>query len=189
MYGWLQHLVLYKAVLDTYSTMSEHGALEQRSDVTHSESAQSHGDSDDEPMVYSTRKDYAAWARQTRDQLIADGVDPDSIILQSNLRNHVPQQEGESHDDYRKRYVETINDMIRRGIKILNDQCTTEVKASVFGIADGRRFDLGPRSSVTKGEFREFSEWFSNATRAGQVHEVPEKWLKFEKRAEERSEL
>lgn len=162
--------------------MSEETTLEQRSGVTHAESAQNHGDSDDELMVYYTPMDYAAWARQTRDQLIADGVDPDSIIFQSNLRSHISRQEGESDIDYSKRYMETVNDMIRRGVKILNDQCTGNVVASQFGMPDKRCFDLGPGSGATKREFREFTEWFAQVPKAGPVH-VPEKFLKFEKQA------
>lgn len=78
--------------------------------------------------------------------------------------------------------------MIRRGITILNDQCTTQVMASRFRTADGRVFDLGPESGATKGEFREFSQWFSELSKDREVHQVPEKWLKFEKLAKGRLE-
>ncbi|KAK6812640.1 hypothetical protein RU639_011564 [Aspergillus parasiticus] len=53
--------------------------LDQRSGTIHSEPAQGHGhdevphDSDDEPMVYETPRDYATSARQKRDRLIAEG--------------------------------------------------------------------------------------------------------------------
>jgi hypothetical protein len=140
-------------------------------------------------MVYEAPQDYATSARQERDRLIAGGADPDSVIFQSELRNHIRRREGESSADFAKRYAETMNAMIGRGVSILNDQCTTDVVASGFGIADGRFFDLGPGSGVTKGEFREFSQWFSEMSEAGQVHEVPEKWLKFEKPAKGRFEL
>lgn len=172
--------------------MSEQKVLEHRSgDVTRSEKTQSY-DSDDEPMVYETRKDYAAIARQTRDQLIAEGADPDSVIFQSNLPNIIQRREGESSADFQKRRFETMRDMRSRGITILNDQCTSHVVASRFGLPGGRRFDLGPGSGATKREFREFREWFTDIVKAGkargvpEVPEVPEKWLKFEMQAEER---
>lgn len=164
--------------------MSEQEVLEQPSDVILPESAESHEDSDDELMVHETRKDYGPSARAWRDQLIADGVDPESIIFASDLRNQIPRQEGESSTDFEKRYAKSMFDMIKRGITVLNDQWTTEIVASTFVMAGGRRFDLGPGSGVTKREFREFHEWFSEAARAKQVYEVPEKWAKFEKRAE-----
>lgn len=160
--------------------MSEERVLNQSSGVIHSESAQRYGDSDDEPMVYEKHCDYKTSAQQSRDHLIAEGLDPDSIIFQSDLRNRIPRREGESRAEFAKRYIETVNAMIRGGITILNDQCTTQVAASRFRTADGRVFDLGPESGVTKSEFREFSQWFSEISKAGQVHQVPEKWLKFE---------
>ncbi|KAJ9400227.1 hypothetical protein DTO282F9_2997 [Paecilomyces variotii] len=150
-------------------TMSEQKALGQQSGAIHSESAQIYGDegvphdSDDEPMVYETPQDYATSARQDRDRLIAEGADPNSVILQSELHNHILRQEGESSADFAKRYAETMKGMIDRGVSILNDQC--------------------PGSGATKREFREFSQWFSEMSEEGQVHEVPEKWLKFEKPA------
>ncbi|KAE8337292.1 hypothetical protein BDV24DRAFT_140236 [Aspergillus arachidicola] len=160
--------------------------VDQRSGVIHSESAQGDGhdevphDSDDEPMVYETPRDYATSARQERDRLIAEGADPDSVILQSEVRNHVPRREGESSVDYGKRYCETMNAMICRGVSILNDMCTADVVPSGFETEDGRFFDLGPGSGATNGEFREFSRWFSEVMEAGQMYEVPEKWRKFE---------
>ncbi|KAE8315419.1 hypothetical protein BDV41DRAFT_574793 [Aspergillus transmontanensis] len=91
--------------------------LDQRSGTIHSESAQGHGHdevphdsddepTDDEPMVYETPRDYATSARQERDRLIAEGADPDSVILQSEVRNHVPRQEGESSADYDGRFFD-----------------------------------------------------------------------------------
>lgn len=173
--------------------MSEQNVVNQRSDVIHSESAQGHindrvpHDSDDEPMVYETPRDYATSARQERDRRIAEGASPDSVIFQSELRNHIPRQEGESPTDFGKRYAETMNAMIGRGVCILNDQCTADVVASGFMTADGRFFDLGLGSGATRGEFREFRQWFSKMSKAGQMHEVPEKWLRFEKPAKGRS--
>ncbi|KAE8423829.1 hypothetical protein BDV36DRAFT_289926 [Aspergillus pseudocaelatus] len=161
--------------------------LDQPSGVIDSESAQGHGDdgvphdSDNEPMVYETPRDYATSARQERDRLIAEGADPGSVILQSEVRNHVPQRDGDSPADFAKRYVETMKAMISRGVSILNDQCTADVVPSGFETTDGRFFDLGPGSGATKWEFRQFSQWFSQELETGQIHEVPEKWLKFEK--------
>ena len=167
--------------------ISEHENLDRRSGAIPSESSQGHEndgaphDSDDEPMVYETPQDYATSAHQKRDRLIAEGTDPDSVILQSEVRNHVPRREGESPADFGKRYCETMKAMISRGVSILNDVCTADVVPSGFVTEDGRFFDLGPGSGVTKGEFREFSRWFSEMVEAEQMHEVPEKWLKFEK--------
>ncbi|KAE8149821.1 hypothetical protein BDV25DRAFT_140406 [Aspergillus avenaceus] len=116
-----------------------------------------------------------------RDRLIAESADPDSVIFQSEVRNHVPQRDGDSPADFAKRYVETMKAMIGRGVSILNDQCTADVVPSGFKTTDRRFFYLGPGSSATKREFREFSQWFSEVSETGQMHEVPEKWLKFEK--------
>jgi hypothetical protein len=155
-------------------TMSE-SAQDYRDDV-------GHHDSDDDPMVYETPRDYATLARQERNRLIAEGADPDSVIFQSELGNHILRREGESSANFAKRCAETVSAMIGRGISILNDECTADVVASEFHTADGRVFDLGPGSGATKGEFREFSLWFWEYSEAEQMHEVPEKWLKFEKR-------
>ncbi|KGO39396.1 hypothetical protein PEX1_022710 [Penicillium expansum] len=170
-------------------TMSEQKILDQRSAMIHSEAAQGYRDdgvphdSDDEPMIYEIPMDYAAFSRQERDRLIAEGADPNSVILQSELHNHIIRREGESIDDYAKRYSDTMNAMIRRGVSILNDLLIADVVPSEFGTEDGRFFDLGPESGATKREYREFSQWISEVSVAGQTYEVPEKWLKFEKPA------
>ncbi|KAJ5273430.1 hypothetical protein N7478_008555 [Penicillium angulare] len=169
--------------------MSEQKDLDQHADVVDSESAQGHEDaetpheSDDEPMVYETPKDYAIFARRERERRIAEGADPNSVIFQSEIRNHVPRQEGEPPAEFVKRYSQTMNSMIQRGVVILNDQCTADVVASGFDTADGRYFDLGPGSGATKGDFRKFSEWFDESE-GGELNEVPERWLKFEKPAQ-----
>ncbi|KAB8258623.1 hypothetical protein BDV32DRAFT_151248 [Aspergillus pseudonomiae] len=129
-------------------TMSAQEDLDQRSDETHSESAQDDGvphDSDDEPMVYEIPHDYAVSARQERDHLIAAGV---SLLMPSS-------------------YKANMTDMI----------------------ALSNVFRFGPGSGATKGEFRGFSRWFEDMLEAEQMHEVPEKWLKFEKPAERRFDL
>ncbi|CAI6098990.1 hypothetical protein V2G26_013082 [Clonostachys chloroleuca] len=142
-------------------------------------------DLDDDLMVYETPRNYRAEARQERDRLIAQGADPDAIILQSELHNFIPQKENESPEDFAKRYVEQVNNMINRGVQILNDQCTADVEASVFKTADGRTFDLGPGSGATRREFREFNQWFYEVSDVGQLEDVPEKWARFEKPANE----
>ncbi|KNG86740.1 hypothetical protein ANOM_005893 [Aspergillus nomiae NRRL 13137] len=167
---------------DTAATPKMSEEQHQPSGIIHSESAQSYrDDSDDEPMVYETPQDYATSARQERDRLIAEGADPDSVVLQSEVKNYVPRQDGDSSTDFVKRYVEIMNAMIGRGICILNDQCTADMVPTGFGPIDGRFFDLGPGSGATKREYREFSEWFSEASETVRIYEVPEMWLKFEK--------
>lgn len=175
--------------------MSEQQVSDQRSDAKVSESAQDHVDDsgphdfDNEPMVYETPHDYRASALRERERLLAQGADPDSIILISELPSHIPRREGESNADYNKRYSATLNAMIQRGVSIMNDKSIANVVASRFCAADGRTFDLGPGSGATKGEFREFGQWFADGAEAGQVPEVPEKWKKFEKPAGETSDL
>lgn len=170
--------------------MSTQEAFDKSSNVDHPETYQYHRKaggpqvSDDEPMVYKTPYDYATSARKQRDRLIAEGADPDSVILQSEVRKYIVRRDGEPPNEFAKRYCEEINAMISRGISILNDQCTANVVASVFRTSDGRNFDLGPGSGATKREFREFSQWFSQISDNGKVDEVPEKWAKFEKLSE-----
>nr|POE99362.1 hypothetical protein CFP56_52755 [Quercus suber] len=165
--------------------MSDQANLDHRSGSTQSESAQGSGedlsfqDSDDEPMVYETPRDYATWARQERERLIAEGAAPDSVILMSEVPNHVPRQEGESPEDFTKRYVATMNAMIRRGVSILNDRCTADVVPNQFTSSNGMVFELGPKSGATKGDYREFKQWFSGLSDGVETHEVPERWLRF----------
>ncbi|OAG07644.1 uncharacterized protein CC84DRAFT_1163767 [Paraphaeosphaeria sporulosa] len=140
-------------------------------------------DSDSDPMVYITPRDYASSARQSRSQHIAEGADPASIILQSELSTRIPRHENESPADYVKRYSETMNAMIRSGVKILNDECIADQVPDTFS-AGGKVFDLGPGSGATKGEYREFGEWFEEACgRGGELGEVPARWRRFEKPA------
>jgi hypothetical protein len=169
--------------------MSQQEAPAQHSKAIYSESAQTHRDdgarhdSDDEPMVYRILKDYATIARRERDSLLAEGADPDSVTLQSELHNYVPRRENDSVDEYTKRYADTMMEMTRRGVRILNDKLTGDQMPSIFGTASGKVFDLGPKSGSTKGEYREFTQWLWGVQEAEQI-EVPEKWLKFEKLAE-----
>ena len=98
-------------------------------------------------------------SRQERDRLIAEGANPASVILQSELHNHIIRREGKSVGDYMKRYSDDMNAMIRRGVSILNDLLTADMVPSGFRTEDGRFFDLGPESGATKGEYREFGQW------------------------------
>jgi hypothetical protein len=146
-------------------------------------------DSDDDPMVYETPRDYASWARQHRQELLASGTKPEDVILESEVRDHVPLREGESDIEYTQRYVETMNGMIQRGVMILNDQCTADVVAHGFGFKDGRRFDLGPGSGVTKGMFRDFGQWFDERVDVGgEAGVVPERFRRFEVVGDRRGE-
>jgi len=139
-------------------------------------------ESDNEPMVYVTPVDYANEARQERDRLVAEGVDPDSIILMSEVENHVPQREDrQSSVDLAASWVETLRAMTGQGITILNDQSTADVVPGGYVTPDGRYFDLGPGSGATKGEYREFVQWWERASAASEPEDVPLKWLKFEK--------
>ncbi|KAJ5798644.1 uncharacterized protein N7503_006149 [Penicillium pulvis] len=173
--------------------MSQQEAPAQHSKAMYSESAQTHGDdgsrhdSDDEPMVYRIPVDYATIARRERQRLLAKGANPDSVILQSELHNHVPRRENDSVDQYTKRYAATMMDMTRRGVRILNDVLTGDAMPATFVTASGKIFDLGPESGSTKGEYREFRRWFMGIQEAEQI-EVPEKWLKFEKPGEGKDE-
>nr|POE61842.1 hypothetical protein CFP56_73146 [Quercus suber] len=169
------------------STMSERVTVDQRSNDQQSTSApncsddRTSQDSDDEPMVYTTPWDSAVEARQVRDHLIAGGTDRESIILGSELHTRVPQREGESKDDYARRYVENMKTMTRGGVSILPDWFKARTVPNGFRTPDGRVFDLGEGSGATKGEYRDFHHWWSTISEAGEIQEVPEKWKKFEK--------
>ena len=167
--------------MSTSEAQRQHQSDEEEQSTEKYEDNDTPHDSDDELMVYETPRDYGSWARQERDRRVASGTDSDMVILQSEVRDHVPRQDGESAAEYVKRYSNTMNSMIRRGVVILNDQCTADVVASSFSTGDGRCFDLGPGSGATKGEFREFGRWFFEITKAGTIPEVPEKWKKFQK--------
>ncbi|KOS38107.1 hypothetical protein ACN38_g11072 [Penicillium nordicum] len=108
-------------------------------------------------MVYRISKDYATMARRERDSLLAEGADPNSVILQSELHNYIPRRENDSIDEYTKRYADTMMEMTRRGVRILNDKLTGDHMPSIFGTASGKVFDLGPESGSIKGEYREFT--------------------------------
>jgi hypothetical protein len=135
-------------------------------------------DSDDEPMVHSTPRDYKTWARQERERMIAEGTDPKDVMMQSEVFRHQP---GETPEEMTKRIKATFKEVRSRGVMVLNDMCVADVKPDTFQIG-GRRFVLGPKSGVTKGEYRQFGEWFARMAEQGDElrEEVPEKFLKFE---------
>ncbi|KIW14614.1 hypothetical protein PV08_07398 [Exophiala spinifera] len=109
-------------------------------------------------MVYVTPVDYANEARQERDRLVAEGVDPDSIILTSEVENHVPQREDrQSSVDFAASWVETLRAMTGQGITILNDQSTADVVPGGYFTPDGRYFDLGPGSEQPRGSIESLS--------------------------------
>lgn len=131
---------------------------------------------EDGPMIYVERKDYAASAQKYRKELLEQG---EEVVLQSELPSLIPCKEGESAGDYAKRYSDGMNEMIRRGVYILNDETTHDVVPNVF-VVDGREFDVSERSGITKREYREFSD----LTAGGGIKyaDIPEKFLRFERR-------
>jgi hypothetical protein len=139
--------------------------------------------SDDEPMVHTTPRDYATWARLERERLIAEGTDPKNVMLQSEV---FTRQQGETPEEMAQRISSTMEDARGRGVVILNDMCVADVKPDTFQVG-GRRFDLGPKSGVTRGEYRDFGEWFNRAAGKSNklLEQVPEKFRKFEKPVED----
>lgn len=140
------------------------------------------------PMVYYEPKDYATWAQAEKARLLAAG---EEAILQSEVPSYIPgprpaKDDHEGWKVFAQRYSDTMNDMIRRGVSILNDQCTGDVVASGFHVG-GRRFNLGEGRGVTKGEFRDFGIWFDSVLDRDEGEElvVPERWLKYEVSREE----
>ena len=135
---------------------------------------------DDELMVYETPNDYATWARGEKAGMLSRG---EEAILQSEVSGLVSRREDEPVADFAKRWSDMHNDLIHRGVSILNDQCTADVVASGFGMEGGRTFDLGPGKGVTKGEFRDFGRWWDERvwveSGEGEVV-VPERFLRWE---------
>lgn len=79
--------------------------------------------------------------------------------------------------------------MIASGVSILNDQIKTNREPSSFVTTDGRFFNLGPESGATREQYHQFREWFDQTPHTpGAPLEVPEKWQKFEKKAEKTSD-
>lgn len=114
-----------------------------------------------------------------RPKLQAEGHE---VVLQSEVFS-TPRLPAESDAQYAKRISETMNDMIRRGVMILNDQCTADVAPDFFSIKN-HSFDVGPKSGITKKEYREFNEWIDSVWEAEEAGiedvSVPEKFRNFE---------
>lgn len=154
------------------------------SSETHAEHAQpvaaAYDDDDDAPMVHKTPADYRSWALEERKKLQAEGHE---VVLQSEVGSLVRREPDEAPADYAKRYVEAMNAMIGRGVMILNDVTTANVRPDKATIG-GRKFDIGSGSGITKKEYREFSEWVDSFKDVGEDDipgvAVPEKFRKFE---------
>jgi len=161
-------------------------------------------DDDDEPMIYSIPIDFAAFAREERERLIADGASPDAVVFEYQVADYVPHVKGETPEEYAARYVHTYNDMMERGlvVEFYKGWAAEEVWPQQE-TPDGRVFDLGPETGITRGEFREISEWFEREweqlweMREGEgavewgtpfFDAIPEKWLRFERVRQEDDE-
>ncbi|KAF2722585.1 hypothetical protein K431DRAFT_302437 [Polychaeton citri CBS 116435] len=137
------------------------------------QTAQSRED-DDEPMVHCVPADYASSAKKHLEELRSQGKE---AILMSELPGQIPRRDNESGSDYAARYSESMNNLIRRGVHILNDQSTHNVAPDRFRI-EGHDFDVGPDSGITKGAYRGFSQLTG---RKGVTYaDIPEEFLKFE---------
>lgn len=132
---------------------------------------------DDAPMIHTYPVDYRANALRNRVLLEAEGKE---VFLQSELPSHIPRQPNESDVDYTKRFSDTMNSMIQRGVYILSDEITHDIAPSIFDIY-GREFDVGPESGITKGEYRDFSQWMGSKQAEEEGYEgMPERFRKFE---------
>ena len=135
--------------------------------------AQQENYNDDSPMVHTTEADYATWAPKYKAELLAEGKE---AVLESELKTLIPSREGEDPAEYTKRYVKGHNDMISRGVAILNDMTTHDVAPGEFHI-DGHEFDVGPESGIMKREYREFGEYVREDV---SYADIPKRFLKFE---------
>lgn len=133
-------------------------------------------DDDDAPMVYVTPNDYASWAIKEKEVMRSQG---EEAILQSEVKGMVPRHDGESPGDYAKRYSDFMNELVRRGVSILNDQTTHDQVPDRFFIP-GHEFNVGPKSGVTKREYREFTEWISAVSEGVSDEDIPERFRKYE---------
>lgn len=143
------------------------------------DSQQQDHEDDNAPMVHYEPKDYRSWALAERERRQGQG---EEAILMSELPSLIPRVPDESDGDYVKRYIDKMNEMTRRGVAILNDQCTGDVAPNVFQFG-GHSFDVGPESGITKKENRGSSEWIGSEEAEQKGYEgVPERFLKFEVR-------
>lgn len=143
-----------------------------------SQTEQAEGEDDENGlMVYTTPVDYRSWALEQRPVLEAQG---EEVVLMSEIFTHVgPRCPDESPEEYGKRYTDTMNAMIARGVKILNDQGTADMAPTMASIG-GHRFDIGPESGITRKEYREFGDWlWSDEAESKGFEGVPERFMKF----------
>ncbi|KAK5168997.1 uncharacterized protein LTR77_006306 [Saxophila tyrrhenica] len=129
---------------------------------------------DDAPMVHTTPSDHATWAPKEVERLRSEGKE---AMLMREIPSQIPREEGESGADYAKRFSEYMNNLIRRGVSIMDDQITHNAAPNQFTIGE-HEFDVGPHSGITKREYREFGDYLfsEGATYDG----IPERFLKFE---------
>lgn len=134
-------------------------------------------DDDNAPMVHYIPKDYRSWAFAERETLQSQG---EEVVLMSELPTLIPREPDESGTEYVRRYTNKMNEMIRRGVSILNDQCNGDVAPNLFTVG-GHDFDVGPESGITKRQYREFGEWIGSEEAGEKGYEgVPRRFLKFE---------
>lgn len=128
-------------------------------------------------MIHTYPVDYRTNALRERVRLESEGKE---VIFQSELSSHIPRQPDESDGDYAKRFSDTMNGMIQRGVHILGDKITHNTAPNLFSIY-GREFDVGPESGITKGEYRDFSQWMGSKQAEEEGYEgMPEIYRKFE---------
>lgn len=153
--------------------------------VDHSVQSAEDDDDDDALMVHYEPKDNRSWALSEREKRRSQG---EEVVLMSELPSLISREPNQSNADYAKRYVDKMKELANRGVAVLNDQCTGDVAPDVFSIG-GHDFDVGPQSGVTKKEYREFGEWLGSEEAEEKGYEgVPERFLKFEKRANGRAQ-
>lgn len=132
---------------------------------------------DNAPMIHTYPVDSRTSALRNRVRLETEGKE---VILQSELPFHIPRRPNESDGDYTKRFSDTMNSMIERGVYILSDKITRNSAPTVFTVY-GREFDVGPESGITKGEYRDFSQWMgSKQAKEGGYEGMPQRFRKFE---------
>jgi hypothetical protein len=181
----VHHPDIHQATMQTL-TMSDNAAIADGAQSSLIESRPDpEGDHtlDNELLVHKTPRDYAGSARRKRERLIAEGTDPNNVLLQSEL---FTRKAGETVEDFTRRLSAEMKAARDRGAIILNDMSVADVKPDFFQVR-GKAFDLGRNSGVTRGEYREFGEWFVRVMdeKEDRVLEVPERWRKFEKPVEE----
>lgn len=136
-------------------------------------------DDENSPMVHIQPNDYRSWALEERTKLQAEG---EEVVLMSELGSLIPRNPDEPVCDYAKRYSDTMNAMVQRGVAILNDQTTADVVPGWFFVGE-HEFNVGPDSGITKKEYREFEEWLGGGDDEDQAEKystLPEEFKTFE---------